>query len=304
MANFDLIEICWQILLPTDQRVQWDGGDGGAIVKDRHRHNGQKCSSSATLATPSGTAGDTASERLEKEKARAYDRYVHNLEHAFRHLLPKLKRAYGQPAHEAADTLGDGDGSGKLSQDIAALLATAQFLNQVAPEGGLAHFVDRFTKLAQMLRDLQNGTRVPSFAPTLANRSDQTVVWMARLRVVLAIEIMRRCGHSREKAAKWAAKKHPGLEQLITESGSHRGKSLWKTLIHWCEAFSSHKFRNEVAADVYDKLKAGLELSNCNSDQMEAEAERLLQEADPRIDEANVGIFPHPLPDKIKVPTK
>jgi hypothetical protein len=302
MANCDLIEICWQILLPTDQRVQWDGGDGGAIVKDRHRHNGQKCSSSETLATPSGTAGDTASERLEKEKARAYDRYVHNLEHAFRHLLRKLKRAYGQPAHEAADTLGDGDGNGELSQDIVALLATAQFLNQVAPEGGLAHFVDRFTKLAQMLRDLLNGTRVPSFAPTLANRSDQTVVWMARLRVVLAIEIMRRCGHSREKAAKSAAKAHPGLEQLITEKGNDADRShdLKKAIISWCDNFSSHKILNEVAAGAYDRLKAELELSNCNSDQMEAEAERLLQEADP----TNVGIFPHPLPDKIKVPTK
>ena len=92
---------------------------------------------------------------------------------------------------------------------------------------------------------------------------------------------MQRCGHSRESAAKWAAEKHPGLEQLITESGSCRSKSLEKAIISWCEYFSSHKIRNEAAARVYsvnlDKLKAWA--SNRNSDQMEGEADRLLQEA-------------------------
>jgi hypothetical protein len=38
------------------------------------------------------------------EVPRAYARYTINLQRAFNGLLPKLKRAYGQPACDAADT--------------------------------------------------------------------------------------------------------------------------------------------------------------------------------------------------------
>jgi len=96
---------------------------------------------------------------------------------------------------------------------------------------------------------------------------------------------MRQCGHSkgRESAAERVAKKYPGLEQLITETGPRRSETtLEKAIISWCENFSSHKIRNKVAADVYDKLKTDklkTRGSNCNSDQMEGEADRLLQKA-------------------------
>ena len=165
----------------------------------------------------------------------------------------------------------------------------------MGPDGDLAHFADQFAKLAQMLQDVNEGVRAPMLYPAPAKRSDPTLVWLARARVVLAVETMQRCGHSRESAAKWAAEKHPGLEQLITESGSRRSKSLEKAIISWCEDFSSHKIRNAAAARVYsldlDKLKAWA--SNRNSDQMEGEADRLLQEAaDLSVDETNVGISP------------
>jgi hypothetical protein len=213
---------------------------------------------------------ETASKRS-AEIARANARSTLNLQRAFNDLLPKLKRAYGQPARDEADA---------RSQHAVALLAIAHFLERMGPDY-LADCADQFAKLAQVLNDLNEGIRAPMFYPAPAKRSDQTADWLARAHVVLAVETMQRCGHSRTRAAKWAAKKHPGLEQLITESGSHRSKSLEKAIISWCEDFSSHKIRNEVAARVYsvglDKLKAWA--SNCNSDQMEGEADRLLQEA-------------------------
>ena len=99
------------------------------------------------------------------------------------------------------------------------------------------------------------------------------------------MEAKRQCGYDRDSAAEWAAKKYPELEQLITENAIHRDKGgLKKTIISWCEDFSSHKIRNEVAAGVYDKLKAGM--LNCDSDQMETEADRLLQEAIRLLEEA------------------
>jgi len=217
-------------------------------------------------------AKDESASKRSAEVARAYARYTINLQRAFSDLLPKLKRAYGQPARDAADT---------LSQHVLALLAIAGFLNRVGPTGDLAHFANQFAKLAQALRDVDDGIRAPILTPTFANRADQSVVWLARAHVALAVETKRRCGGSRKDAAQWAAKKHPGLEQLITESAVRRSRDLETAIISWCEDFSSHKVRNVFAARVYsdglDKLKASA--PNCNSDQMGDEADRLLQQA-------------------------
>jgi len=198
--------------------------------------------------------------------------YTINLQRAFNDLLPKLKRAYGQPAGDAAEM---------LSQHAVALLAIAGFLNRVGPDY-LAHFADQFAKLAQTLQDLNEGVRAPPMLyPALAKRSDQTLVWLARAHVALAVETMQRCGHNRKRAAKWAAKRHPGLQQLITERGVHRSDDIETAIMNWCGGFSSHKIRNKAAARAYsvglDKLTAWA--PNCNSDQMEDEADRLLQQA-------------------------
>jgi len=229
--------------------LQWDGGDGGTMAKK-----------------------DTASKRP-AEAARAYARYTINLQRAFGDLLPELKRAYGQPARDAADT---------RSQHALALLAIAGFLNRVGPDY-LAHVADQFAKLAQALQDLNEGKRAPILTPALANRSDQTVVWLARAHVALAVETIQRCGHSRKSAAKWAAKRHPGLKQLITENGPdiERSKSLETAIISWCRDFRSGKVKNHYATQIYSKgrKRLGACPPNCNSDQIEAEADRRLQEA-------------------------
>jgi hypothetical protein len=217
---------------------------------------------------------DAASKLLAEERARAYARYTINLQRAFGDLLPELNHAYGQPARDAAEM---------RSQHVLALLAIANFLNRVGPDGDLAHFADQFVKLAQALQDLDGGIRAPILTLALANRSDQTVVWLARAHVALAVETMRGRGGSRKSAANWAAKKHPGLKKLITERGAdmERSKSLEKAIISWCEDFSSGKIKNHYAARIYSeglsKLKAWA--PNRNSDQMQGEADRLLQEA-------------------------
>jgi len=211
---------------------------------------------------------DTASEPLAEE---IIARYTINLRRALSDLVPALKHAYGQPALDAADT---------LSPHVLALKAIALFLDQVGPDY-LAHEADQFAKLALRLQDVKEGVRVTMLYPALAKRSDQTPVWLARARVALAVQTMQRCGHTRDEAAKRAAKAHPELEQLITERGVHRSDDVETAIISWCEDFSSHKIRNEAAARAYsvglDKLKAWA--PNCNSDQMEGEADRLLQEA-------------------------
>jgi len=142
---------------PASCPLQWDGGDGGTMAKK-----------------------DTASKR-QVEAARAYARYTINLQRAFGDLLPELKRAYGQPAYDAADT---------RSRHVLALLAVADFLNRVGPTGDLADFANQFAKLAQALQDVAAGISAPLLTPALANRSDQTVVWRARAHVAVAVETM------------------------------------------------------------------------------------------------------------------
>jgi hypothetical protein len=217
---------------------------------------------------------DRAAIRLAKERAHAYARYTINLQRAFGDLLPKLKRAYGQPAGDAAEM---------RSRHVLALLAISNFLARVGPTGDLADFANQFAKLAQTLQDVHAGILAPILTPALTNRSDQTVVWLARARVALAVETMRgRCG-SRKSAAKWAAKKHPGLKKLITESGTSlkRSKSLEKAMISWCEDFSSRRVKNHFAAQIYSENLSKLEAlaSNRDADELEDKADRLLQEA-------------------------
>jgi hypothetical protein len=213
---------------------------------------------------------ETASKRS-AEVARAYARYTINLQRAFGDLLRKLKRAYGQPA---------GDAAVMRSQHVVALLAIAGFLNRMGPDY-LAHFADQFIKLAGALEGLNRGVRSPILDPAGVTRSDPPTVWLARAHVAFAVEIMRRFGHSREAAAKWAARRHPGLQRLITESAAHRSANLEKAIISWCKDFSSRRVRDDVAARAYSKAldKWKTWASNCNSDQMEGEADRLLQEA-------------------------
>jgi hypothetical protein len=214
---------------------------------------------------------DTASKRSAEEIARA--RYTINLQRAFNDLLPKLKRAYGQPAGDVEDA---------RTQHVVALLAIAGFLDRMGPDY-LADCANQFAKLAQALQDVNEGRRAPMLTPVLASRSDETLVWLARAYVALAVATMQQCGHNRPKAAKWAAKRYPGLEQLITESAAaYRSRDLEKAIISWCKDFSSGKVKkNRYAARVYsiglDNLKAWA--SNCNSDQMEVEADKLLQHA-------------------------
>src|SRR4029453_8249928 len=121
--------------------LQWDGGDGGTMAKDE--------------SAPKRSA----------EVARAYARYTINLQRAFGDLLPELKRAYGQPAYDAADT---------RSRHVLALLAVPDVLNRVGPTGDLADFANQFAKLAQALQDVAAGISAPLLTPALANRSDQT----------------------------------------------------------------------------------------------------------------------------------
>jgi acyl-homoserine lactone acylase PvdQ len=225
---------------------------------------------------------DDAASKWLAEATRANARFTLNLQRAFDDLLPKLKDAYGQPARDAAEM---------RSQHVSALLAIAQFLDQMEPDSELAHFADQFAKIAQMLRDVHNGIRVPMLEQAITSRSDQTMAWIARASVALAIDYLRQCGHSRKSAAKWAVEKYPDLQRLITEETSpcdvggeekHRSTDIETAIISWSRNFSSgKKIKNPAATRVYsvglDKLKA--KTPNLNREQLEDEAHRRIQNA-------------------------
>jgi hypothetical protein len=153
------------------------------------------------------------------------------------------------------------------------LRAIAHFLDRM----GLAHFADQFINLAQKLQD--ESRRIP------------TRVQLGRAHIALAVETLRGPDGnrtSRKSAAKWAAKRYPGLKQLIIEKPPprsdeerHRSDDIETAIISWCEDFRSDKVENDYAKRVYavglSKLKAWA--PNCNDAQLEAEADRLLQEA-------------------------
>jgi hypothetical protein len=204
-----------------------------------------------------------AAEEFEDKKRRDRARADANLRRAFNDLLLRLERGYG--AHDT---------------DRRALLAIACFLEQMGP-AYLARFADQFARVAQTLQDRAEGRGV-------ASRSDPTIVWLARTHVALAVETMcwvidpmRGISHSRESAAKWAAKRHPELERLITERGHapRRGKSLWKAIVSWCRELSGHKVKNDAVKKMYAEGLRVLEISasKCTPDQIEAEANKQLE---------------------------
>jgi hypothetical protein len=215
---------------------------------------------------------DRAAIRLAKERAHAYARYTINLQRQFTALQKRLKFAYGQPARDAA---------AMRSQHVVALQAIAEFLERVESDGDLAQFAKQFIKFATALEGLNRGVRSPILDPAGVTRSDPPTVWLARAHVALAVEVMRRFGHSREAAAKWAARRHPGLQRLITESAAHRSANLEKAIISWCKDFSSRRVRDDVAARAYSKALDNWKTwaPNCGGDQLEAATNWLLQEA-------------------------
>jgi hypothetical protein len=265
------------VRLPRARLLQRDGDDGG-VMRDIINVSSEWWLADETARLPEEDQAIQqfrseilAAEEFEDEKRRARARATVNLWRAFYDLHGRLERAYGQPARDEA---------GLRSQHVVALLAIAHFLNDVGPDY-LAHFANQFAMLAQTLKDLDNGIRAPILNPPKARRSDQTMVWLARAHVALAVETMRWCGHNRKSAAKWAAQRHPELEQLITERGFNldRGKSLETAIMSWCRAFSRNKVTNPYAAAHYSVGLDRLEAWAPNCDQIEAEADSLLQEA-------------------------
>ena len=171
--------------------LQWDGGDGGTMAK---KDPASKRLADETARLPEEDQAIQqfrseilAAEEFEDKKRRGRARADANLRRALCDLVPKLKRAYGQPARDEAD---------ERSQHVFALLAFAHFLKQMGPDY-LADCANQFGELAQKLQDLNDGVRAPIFTPALASRSDQTVVWLARAYVALAIETLRRGGYAR-----------------------------------------------------------------------------------------------------------
>jgi hypothetical protein len=219
---------------------------------------------------------DPASKR-QLAVARAYARYTLNLQRAFGDLVPKLKRAYGQPVCDAAMV---------RDQDVVALTAIADFLDRMgggAAKGDLAHFAHQFARLAQTRQDA-----------TIASRSDSSLVWIPRAYVSVADWLLcrreeRRCGrrYSRKAAAKWIAERHPGLRCLITEKtawDAKRSQSLVTAIISWSRDFDrnfrradSPKIKNEIANRIYSRLRTALEEApDCGDDD---QIEALLHEA-------------------------
>jgi hypothetical protein len=216
-----------------------------------------------------------AAEEFEDKKWRDRARFLDNLGRAFHDLVPKLKRAYGQPARDEAE---------RHFQDALALQAVTNFLDRMGPVY-LADVADQLSRRATTLND--EGIRL--LAASFATRSDPTLVWVLRANVVLAVDTMhwvidsmRGTCHTRESAAEWAAKLRPQLRRLITESGKHRSRDLKTAIVSWCKDFSRHDgVKNAVAAEVYSYGLAELErwAPTRNAEERERRAVWLLDRA-------------------------
>jgi len=199
----------------------------------------------------------------------ASKQYAINLQRAFGSLGSKLKHAYREPVHDIAIM---------RKQDEEALLAFANFLDQIEPDG-LRHAADRFAMFAQSLRDINNGIRRQYFLPTAPNRGDQTEIWIARLQAVRGYNALRRSGYSRQKAAEFVAEQYPDLKGLITETGPRRSKTLEAAIVSWARDFSREEVKNPVAKALYKRKASVAPTDNNDQREGEAEAHRLLQDA-------------------------
>jgi hypothetical protein len=110
---------------------------------------------------------------------------------------------------------------------IDALVAVARFARAV----GLREAQWKLTELAYTLQDLNVGIVGPLVRPskrTPGSPPDNSMIWIMRLRVLVAMDALQKSGMTQEKASHYINSKYPRLRQLMT-----RGRDLPSTIKRW-----------------------------------------------------------------------
>jgi hypothetical protein len=117
---------------------------------------------------------------------------------------------------------------------IMALVEMARFVREAArstQDTGLWEAQLRLSELAYALRDLDNGQVAPALRRTkrkAGSPPDSSVTWFMRVRVLVALDALRKSGMTQEKATSYITTKYPELRRLMT-----RGRDLPGTIKRW-----------------------------------------------------------------------
>ena len=110
---------------------------------------------------------------------------------------------------------------------IDALVAVARFARAV----GSRDAAWGLTELAYALQDLGAGRVAPVLQKAKRDKGsppDSSVIWMKRVRVLIAVDALQKSGMNEEEAARYIDKKYPELQSLMT-----RGKRLPSSIMRW-----------------------------------------------------------------------
>jgi hypothetical protein len=208
--------------------LQWDGDDGGTMAKDETKRSAE---------------------------ARACARYKINPQCAFNDLPPKLTRAYGQPAGDAAEILYPATTKPDPAAVMAALEELESKLSNAFEEAkadptnamrdfcvvalpAVANFLEKsdvkneiVRKFFELATFIDEGSLPFLRPPKASGRTyDSLTLWIPRGYVVVGLECILRSGKmKKQEAAKYIAKKYPVFNTLKRNS-SH---SLAKSIISW-----------------------------------------------------------------------
>jgi hypothetical protein len=164
---------------------------------------------------------------------------------------------------------------------IHALVAVARFARAV----GLREAQWELTELAHTLQDLNVGIVGPLVRPSKRKRGsppDSSVIWIMRVRVLVAMDALQKSGMTQEEATGHINSKYPKLRRLMT-----RGRDLPGTIKRWrreLEEAKQGKFLATFAQQMIDmkgELKNRSSSRPMNSDRWRQSADNILARIQP-----------------------
>ena len=132
-------------------------------------------------------------------------------------LVDELRLAFGAPPKPGKER----------EPFINALVAVARFARAV----GSREAQWELTVLAYALKDLDAGRVAPVVRQTKRKRGsppDSSITWILRVRVLAALDALKKSGMTQEEATRYINSEYPKLRRLMT-----RGKDLPSTIIRW-----------------------------------------------------------------------
>lgn len=164
---------------------------------------------------------------------------------------------------------------------IDALVAVARFARAVG-----SHEADwGLTVLAYTLQDLDVGIVGPLVRPGKrkgGSPPDSSVTWLMRVRVLAALEALRKCGMTQEKATRYINSEYPKLRRLMT-----RGRDLPGTIKRWRRELEEAKQDTFLATfaqlmiDMEEDVKNMSSSRPMNSDRWRQSADKMLASIQP-----------------------